>query len=114
MLDLLKAVTKGLSKKWTVSNVRVWEQAKKIAQEQIKLNSGESATVVESDDDFEVFEVEDTVEEDTSSVADHSQVKKKLRPNDRTTVTYENGETKKDVKWKTVKADVESGKARVV
>jgi predicted RNA-binding protein len=55
-----------------------------------KLNSGESATVLEENDDFEVLEIDDEETQDNTTGADYSQVKKKLRPNDRITVTYEN------------------------
>lgn len=114
MMDLLKAVTKWLSKEWTISNIRTWDQAKQTLKEQIQLKTWESATVLENNDDFEVLEVDDTTGSESDTGADYSQVKKKVRPNDKVNVIYTDWTKKMNVKRKTVKVDVESGKAKLI
>lgn len=69
--------------------------------------------VLQQSDDFDVIEMD----EETSSSSKGSVIdlgKKKLRPNDKVTVQYQNGTFEYDVKYKKVEADVEAGKCRIV
>lgn len=110
-MNILKAVTAGL----TSNQNKLTAKAKKEAAKEIKqLKDGESATVLESDDDIEVFEVTDDDVSITSSSADTSGIKQKLRPNDKVSIKYTDGRVETDVKWKKVKAAVEAGEAEIV
>jgi len=109
-MDVLKAVTQWLSWKQHTQSAKIRKEAEKHIKQ---LKDGETAEVLEENDDFEILELADS-EEVVSSSADVSWVKKKLRPNDKITVKYTDGRVESDVKYKKVKADIESGDAEIV
>lgn len=102
MMEILKAVTSQLK-----ANPKPPTNDE---AEKVKLASGEEAKVLEDDGDIEILEVVDTPPE--SQVV--APAKKKLRPNDRVSVRYADGRVENNIKYKKVKADVESGAAEVV
>jgi len=83
-------------------------------------NESSKPKVFEHDGEFEVFEVEDKSTISNNNTNDNkndvidTNTKKKLRPNDTVSVRYQDGKILKDVKYKKVKDDVESGNCVVV
>lgn len=69
--------------------------------------------IYEDNEGFEVFEVGEGQKAPSDLVIDTNE-NKKLRPNDKVSVQYQNGTMEYDVKYKKVKADVESGKCKIV
>ena len=102
MLEILKAVTGNIKQQ------RPAPRAQTVSNKTVQLADGEQARVLEEDGDIEILEVEDTQDE-----AIHPTSKKK-RPNDRVSVRYADGRVDNDVKYKKVKADIESGQAELV
>ena len=74
--------------------------------------------IFEDEDWFEVFEVNDDKKLDTIENKQWKVVavneNTKIRPNDKVTIKYENGEMKYDIKYKKIKADVEAGKCKII
>lgn len=110
MVDILKAVTAWLK----VQPPQQWQ--KKTEHAHKTLETGEKAEVLEDSGDIEVLEIEDEWDgsNQTSLDVDTTNVKKKLRPNDRVNIQYSDGRTEYGVKWKKVKNEVESGQAELV
>lgn len=61
---------------------------------------------------MEVFEINDK-QVNTPTIVVDTNTKKKLRPNDKVSVRYQDGSVKMQVKYKTVKDDIDQGKARI-
>lgn len=77
------------------------------------INDKKTKTFFQDEDWIEVFESDD---EDTNSQTAQVQdlnTEKKLRPNDKVNVKYENGKVEYEVKYKKVKDDIDSGKAKI-
>ncbi len=102
---------------WAVWVANAIEKHKKV-----ELSSGQSATVIEEDDEFEILELDDedlvvTSSSSTSSWSDIEviqPVRKKLRPNDKINVQYQDGRIEYAVKYKKIKEKIESGEVKVV
>lgn len=66
----------------------------------------------QDEDWIEVFEADDSDSTETTQVQDLN-TEKKIRPNDKVNVKYPNWKVEYEVKYKKVKEDVESGKAKI-
>lgn len=68
--------------------------------------------VYQDEDWVEVFEINDK-HTNTPTIVVDTNTKKKLRPNDKVSVRYQDGSVKMQVKYKTVKDDIDQGKAQI-
>ncbi|USN55378.1 MAG: hypothetical protein H6765_01975 [Candidatus Peribacteria bacterium] len=101
MLEILKAVTGNIK-----ASAATTKKVAKSNAETVQLADGETATVLEDAGDIEILEIADEPVVVASSG--------KLRPNDKVNVKYADGRIEYDVKYKKVKAEIESGEAELV
>jgi len=84
----------------------------------LKTEQEKKKAIFQDEDGFEVFELEDSSDEnkERKNIAEviDTNTNKKLRPNDKVNVKYPDGRIEYELKYKKVKADVESGKLTIV
>lgn len=105
MMEMLKQVTAWL----TTGKVTPATPATRAPQKQTVV-AGQSAHVVESADDVEVIELDDSAGPIQAAVRKEG----KLRPNDKVNVQYGDGRIEYGVKWKKVKEAVEAGTVKML
>lgn len=98
---------------WAVNVAKAIEQHKKV-----ELSGGQSATVLEENDEFEILEIDDEATVSSSSGMSDIEViepvRKKLRPNDKINIQYADGRIEYAVKYKKIKEKIESGEVKIV
>lgn len=123
-IGTLNSLQQKAQASWNSAVAKEIQQTKEIKKQQISLVSGESATVLEQDDEFEVLEIEEPTVSSKGSWGSASAwdstdtiirpATKKLRPNDKVTIKHPDGRIEYSVKWKKIKDRVESGEVKVV
>ncbi len=105
LMGMLKNVAKEIK---TPAGEKITVQRSADTQSNLQKNK----TVYESEEWFEIFEVED--ENEAATTTQVIETKKKLRPNDKVSVRYNDGSIHHDVKYKKVKEDIEKKKCVII
>lgn len=124
IIEKQKSGDKAFLEKLSKASGNLWEIIKIVQNEKNATKADKREMIFEDEDGFEIFEVDDDTwntpkwQSNEWAKVDNSGSQtnistKKIRPNDKVTVRYEDGKMEYEVKYKKVKEDVEAGKCKV-